>query len=77
MADDNLIKSKSPGGAHNLLEKLTGRWEGNTKTWFEPGKLADVVILEKDLTAIHDYLKKMTAAGHIRVSKSPFGAIRP
>jgi len=41
MADDNLIKSKSPGGAHNLLEKLTGRWEGNTKTWFEPGKLAD------------------------------------
>lgn len=24
-----------------LFEKLTGTWEGNCRTWFEPGKLAD------------------------------------
>ena len=24
-----------------LFEKLVGKWEGNCKTWFEPGKLAD------------------------------------
>jgi hypothetical protein len=24
-----------------LFEKLIGKWQGNVKTWFEPGKLAD------------------------------------
>jgi hypothetical protein len=24
-----------------LLKKLVGKWEGNCRTWFEPGKLAD------------------------------------
>ncbi|MCI0404806.1 MAG: DUF1579 domain-containing protein [candidate division Zixibacteria bacterium] len=41
MAADKFVESKSPGGAHHLLEKLVGKWEGKTKTWFEPGKLAD------------------------------------
>ncbi len=41
MANDNLFKSKSPGGAHHLLEKLVGEREGKTKTWFESGKPAD------------------------------------
>lgn len=27
--------------ADTLLESLIGRWEGTTKTWFEPGKLDD------------------------------------
>lgn len=26
---------------NELFEKLTGRWEGTCRTWFEPGKLAD------------------------------------
>jgi len=24
-----------------LFEKMPGKWEGNCRTWFEPGKLAD------------------------------------
>ncbi|MBZ0202429.1 MAG: DUF1579 domain-containing protein [Ignavibacteria bacterium] len=28
-------------GKHKLLQSLVGNWEGVTKTWFEPGKLAD------------------------------------
>ena len=24
-----------------LFKKLIGKWEGNSRTWFEPGKLAD------------------------------------
>ena len=24
-----------------LFRRMTGRWEGNCRTWFEPGKLAD------------------------------------
>lgn len=28
-------------GAHFWLSKLTGEWEGTTKVWFEPDKVAD------------------------------------
>ncbi len=28
-------------GKHRFLQSLVGNWEGITKTWFEPGKLAD------------------------------------
>ena len=28
-------------GAHFQLKRLVGEWEGTTKLWFEPGKLAD------------------------------------
>ena len=28
-------------GAHFRLSKLVGEWEGITKTWFEPDKIAD------------------------------------
>lgn len=32
----------SPGAQfRSLLRSLEGKWEGITKTWFEPGKLAD------------------------------------
>lgn len=41
MANDKLKKSQAPGGAHHLLHRLVGEWQGNAKTWFEPGKLAD------------------------------------
>lgn len=27
--------------SQRMLQKLVGDWKGNTKTWFEPGKLAD------------------------------------
>ena len=28
-------------GKHSQLGRLAGEWQGTTKTWFEPGKLAD------------------------------------
>ncbi|KAA6439365.1 DUF1579 domain-containing protein [Dyadobacter flavalbus] len=28
-------------GIHQHLQAMTGDWEGNTKTWFEPGVIAD------------------------------------
>jgi hypothetical protein len=28
-------------GIHNQLQEIIGNWEGNTKTWFEPGVVAD------------------------------------
>lgn len=28
-------------GPHAVLAKLVGKWEGNARTWFEPGKLAE------------------------------------
>jgi hypothetical protein len=34
-------ESKAEGGIHHQLGKLVGTWEGTTRTWFEPDKLAD------------------------------------
>ncbi len=41
MNDDKLKQSQAAGGAHHKLAQLAGEWEGVTRTWFEPGKLAD------------------------------------
>ncbi len=39
MADEQLEKSKA-SGEHSLLSLLAGEWEGITRIWFEPDKLA-------------------------------------
>lgn len=41
MADPKFAESRAPGGAHHLLSRLVGSWSGVTRTWFEPGQLAD------------------------------------
>lgn len=41
MNREEFKKSKEPGGAHNLLGQMVGDWEGLTRTWFEPGEVAD------------------------------------
>ena len=33
--------SRQEGGLHHRLGQMAGEWEGTTKTWFEPDKLAD------------------------------------
>lgn len=38
---DQFAASQEPGGAHYKLQQLVGEWEGTTRTWFEPGVLAD------------------------------------
>ena len=38
--DDKLENSKTHG-AHAQLARLIGEWEGTTKVWFEPDKVAD------------------------------------
>lgn len=37
-----------------LFEKMTGRWEGNCQTWFEPGKLADESKVTGEITGVLD-----------------------
>jgi len=45
--EQNPAKTESPATKgvnvmpHDLLKSLVGSWEGNCRTWFEPGKLAD------------------------------------
>lgn len=41
MSEDRFSRSRAAGGAHHLLGRLVGRWSGVTRTWFEPGTLAD------------------------------------
>ena len=35
------LETSLAGGGHKELSRLTGNWEGITKTWFEPGVLTD------------------------------------
>lgn len=35
-----------------LFEKLVGKWEGNCRTWFEPGKLADESKVSGEITEV-------------------------
>jgi len=37
----NKFEESLKSGNHFRLSQLAGEWEGITKTWFEPGKLAD------------------------------------
>lgn len=37
-----------------LFERMIGRWEGNCKTWFEPGKLADESNVTGEITGVLD-----------------------
>jgi hypothetical protein len=36
-----LAESLEEGGAHHLLGRLAGEWQGTTRTWFKPDELAD------------------------------------
>lgn len=40
MSSEKFEKSKA-SGAHLMLSKLAGNWEGKTSVWFEPDKIAD------------------------------------
>ena len=49
-------------GPHALLARAAGEWEGEIRTWFEPGKLADtsrvegeVRVAHRGLFVIHEY----------------------
>ena len=35
------FEESNAGGFHSQLAELVGEWQGTTKTWFEPDKLAD------------------------------------
>lgn len=41
MMNDDKLAASLASGMHARLKELEGEWEGTTKTWFEPGKLAD------------------------------------
>jgi hypothetical protein len=37
-----------------LFEKMAGKWEGNCRTWLEPGKLADESDVSGEITKVFD-----------------------
>lgn len=46
------FEESQAGGHHSWLAKLIGEWEGTTKTWFEPDKLADESPMTGKMSAI-------------------------
>lgn len=53
MTLDKFGTSKA-SGVHHRLSKLEGEWKGNTKTWFEPGQLADESPMQGSITPVLD-----------------------
>ena len=41
-----------PFRGNPLLESLVGRWKGNCRTWFQPGKLADESEITGEIVAV-------------------------
>ncbi|WP_225412733.1 DUF1579 domain-containing protein [Stigmatella hybrida] len=41
MAKRSFEESQAEGGAHHRLAQLAGQYEGTTRLWFEPDRLAD------------------------------------
>ncbi|HWQ02932.1 MAG TPA: DUF1579 domain-containing protein [Candidatus Nitrosotenuis sp.] len=65
MSNLSFEESKS-AGAHRLLARMAGNWQGVAKTWFEPGKLADespiagsVRLILDGRFAVHEYSGSM------------------
>jgi hypothetical protein len=52
--EDKFEQSTAVGGAHHLLAQLVGEWEGVTRTWFDPGELADESSTRGTIRAILD-----------------------
>jgi hypothetical protein len=55
-----------PSQSKELFEKMIGKWQGNCRTWFEPGKLADESQVSGTIEAIlggrflrHSYMGTM------------------
>jgi hypothetical protein len=51
MSADKFEKSLADG-PHHKLSQLIGEWRGPTKTWFEPGKLADEQMTRGTIKAV-------------------------
>jgi hypothetical protein len=65
MSEDVFEKSLADG-PHYQLSQLVGEWQGLTKTWFEPGKLADEQMIRGTIRSvmngrflIHEYTTKL------------------
>ena len=48
------FEESQQSGFHAQLARLVGEWEGTTKTWFEPDKLADESPMTGSIKAILD-----------------------
>ncbi|MEQ1798334.1 MAG: DUF1579 domain-containing protein [Lacibacter sp.] len=48
------LETSKQTGKHFLLNKLTGNWEGITKTWFEPDTIADESAISGTMRPILD-----------------------
>lgn len=68
MSEEIFDKSLADG-PHSQFKQLVGEWEGMTRTWFEPGKLADEQMMRGTIRSvmngrflIHEYTTQLT--GH-------------
>ncbi|MEM6469389.1 MAG: DUF1579 family protein [Planctomycetota bacterium] len=48
-AQESTGKAKTMSAAEKLFVSMAGRWQGQCKTWFQPGKLADESEVRGDL----------------------------
>jgi hypothetical protein len=48
------MTSPKPASPHHLLASLSGHWQGLTRTWFEPGALADESFIQGSIQPILD-----------------------
>lgn len=53
MSSEKFEKSKTEGN-HKMLASMAGNWKGITKTWFEPGVLADESPMTGNIKVILD-----------------------
>jgi hypothetical protein len=78
MDTEKYLVSRQEGGSHHKLHQLIGTWEGTTKTWFEPGVLADEQPMKGTIKpaldgrfVVHDY--QTTLVGHECQGIATFG----
>jgi len=50
------FEASKVNGPHQHLSRLAGKWEGTTKTWFEPDKLADESTVSGEMKLVLDGL---------------------
>lgn len=52
MNPETFEASLEPGGPHDILARMAGRWRGTARTWFMPGELADESAIQGEIRRI-------------------------
>ena len=57
---------KADMNTKELFKKMTGKWEGDVKTWFQPGKLADESKVTGEVEVVMDNFLRHTYSGSMK-----------